>query len=205
MRRTCAVVVLCGLAAAGSLVRPGAGAGSEAAPAPVPGARPLALVGALIRTQSDAGDLVGTLVVQDGKIAALGREVPIPPNARRLDLTGHVITPGLIDARGQLRLNPAAAQEGGRDAALNILDAVDPFAEDWRDAAAQGVTAVYVQPSGGGTVIQRSVGVEEIAPGVTRTAVVQTTSTATNILSGSGAVLRVGPGTTAEELALKTP
>jgi imidazolonepropionase-like amidohydrolase len=53
------------------------------------------------------------------------------------------------------------------------LDAVDPFADDWRDAARQGVTAVYVQPSGS--------------------------------LGGSGAVLRVGPTTTAEGLALKTP
>jgi imidazolonepropionase-like amidohydrolase len=141
--------------------------------APTPDARTLALVGGLIRTQTDAGDFVGTLVVRDGKIAALGPNVAVPADARRIDAAGHVITPGLIDAHGVLGLNPAAAREGGRDAGLNILDAVDPFAEDWRDAARQGVTAVYVQPSNSGS------------------------------LGGNGAVLRVGPAASAEDLALR--
>src|SRR5262249_43333372 len=81
----------------------------------------------------------------------------------------------LIDARGALGLNPAAAREGGRDATLNVLDAVDPFADDWRDAARQGVTAVYVQPGSGGN------------------------------LGRAGAVLRVGPADTAQALALRAP
>jgi imidazolonepropionase-like amidohydrolase len=173
MGRVCAVVSLSSLAVAGVL----GWSLRAAAPAPAPAspARTLALVGGLIRTQTDAGDFVGTVVITDGKIVALGRSVTIPPDARRIDVAGHVITPGLIDAHGSLGLNSAAAREGGRDAGLNILDAVDPFAEDWRDAAAQGVTAVYVQPAGSG------------------------------LLGGSGAVLRVGPGDTAEGLAIKAP
>src|SRR5581483_5044875 len=149
--------------------------GWPAAPAPAPPSRALALVGALIRTQTDASDFVGTVLIRDGRIADLGPKVDVPTDARRLDLTGHVITPGLIDAHGSLWLNHAAAQESGRDASLNILDAVDPFAEDWPDAAAQGITAVYVQPASSG------------------------------LLGGRGAVLRVGPAESVEELTLKAP
>lgn len=135
----------------------------------------LAIKGGLIRTQSDAGDFIGNVVIRDGKIAAVGPNVPVPAGATVIDAAGCVITPGLIDAHGTLSLNPASARESGRDANLNILDAVDPFAEDWRDAARQGVTALYVQPAGSGN------------------------------LGGSGAVLRVGPADSADDLALRSP
>jgi imidazolonepropionase-like amidohydrolase len=150
-------------------------AGSSAAEnaAPAPEQPPIALVGGLIRTQTDDGDFVGTVVVRGGKIVAVGKDVPVPADAVRIDVSKCVITPGLIDARGVLGLNVAAAKEGGRDGTLNILDAVDPYADDWRDAARQGVTAVYVQPAASGT------------------------------LGGSGAVLRVGPTISAEALAVR--
>jgi imidazolonepropionase-like amidohydrolase len=174
MRPTLAALVFVGLAVLAPDGRSGAPTGSEGVPAPENGGA-LALVGATIRTQTDAGDFVGTVVIAGGKVVAVGPDVPVPGGARRIDLRGHVITPGLIDARSTLGLNPAAAKEGGRDADLNILDAVDPFAEDWRDAARQGVTAVYVQPASSGS------------------------------LGGGGAVLRVGPAATAGEMAIKVP
>ncbi len=149
-------------------------AGLLAADEPASEGKTLALKGGLVRTQADAGDFVGTVVIRDGKIAEVGANVPIPAGATILDVPRCVITPGLIDAHGTLSLHPGAAAEGGREAALNILDAVDPFSEDWRDAARQGVTAVYVQPSGNGN------------------------------LGGSGAVLRVGPADTSEQLALRS-
>src|SRR5262245_44686013 len=175
MRRLCAVVLLAGLAGAGLLARSLTAATPEGALAPAPEPRTLALVGARVRTQTEAGDFVGTVIIREGKVVALGPDVPVPADARRIDLSSHVLTPGLIDPHGALGLHPAAAKGGGREATLNVLDAVDPFAEDWREAAVQGVTAVYVQPAGTGT------------------------------LGGAGAVLRVGPGATGEELAIKAP
>src|SRR6266851_1713154 len=89
--------------------------------------RTIALTGALIHTQTDAGDFVGTIVIRDGKIIAVGPDAAFPPDAKVIDAAKCVITPGLIDAHGTLGLNSSAAAEGGRDATLNILDAVDPF------------------------------------------------------------------------------
>jgi imidazolonepropionase-like amidohydrolase len=147
---------------------------ADAALAPAP-PRPIALVGALIRTQTDVGDFVGTVVIDDGKIAAIGPTISVPTDAIRIDLSRHVITPGLIDARSVLWMNPSAARESGSTGNLNILDGVDPFAEDWRDAARQGVTAVYVQPASGGR------------------------------FGGNGAVLRVGPARSADDLVVRSP
>jgi imidazolonepropionase-like amidohydrolase len=152
MGRVCAVVLVVGLALAltagtGRLLP--AAEPEGAAPAPLPEqSRTLALIGGHIRTQTDAGDVVGTIVIRDGKITAIGPDVAIPPDARRIDIAGHVVTPGLMDARGTLGLHPLSARENGGTGVLNILDAVDPFVDDWRDAAAQGVTSVAVQPGG---------------------------------------------------------
>ncbi|MCS6977762.1 MAG: amidohydrolase family protein [Gemmatales bacterium] len=140
-----------------------------------PDEKPLALVGGLIRTQTEAGDFVGCLVVDKGRIVALGPDVQPPGNARVVNVSGCVITPGLVDARGVVGLNPSAASEGGRDGTLDILDAVDPYADDWRTAARHGVTAVAVQPAGSGN------------------------------LGGSGAVLRIAPAETPTDLVIRSP
>jgi len=67
-----------------------------AQPSPAPSA-PLALVGGAIYA-SPSGDpiLNGALLIQDGKIAAVGRRasVPLPPGTRTLDCKGLAITAG---------------------------------------------------------------------------------------------------------------
>ncbi len=137
--------------------------------------KPLALVGGLIRTQTEAGDFVGCVVVDRGRIAALGPDVQPPPGARVLNISGCVVTPGLIDARSLVGLNASAASESGRDGSLDILDAVDPYSDAWRDAARHGVTAVAVQPAGSGN------------------------------LGGSGAILRAAPGEMPADLVIRSP
>jgi imidazolonepropionase-like amidohydrolase len=165
VRRLAATILLVSAAAA-------VAADAELAPAPT---KVTALVGAMIRTQTDAGDFVGNVLIEDGKVTAVGPNVIIPSDAHRVDLRNCVITPGLIDAHSVLWLNPAAARETGSTGNLNILDGVDPFAEDWRDVARQGVTAVYVQPASG------------------------------DRFGGSGAVLRVGPASSVDDVVLRSP
>src|SRR2546423_1872768 len=80
---------------------------SSTAAAPA-AAKPLALVGGHILTQTDAGVVDGTIVVRDGKIIAAGPGVALPADAERIDVTGCVITPGLIDARSSLWLSAEA-------------------------------------------------------------------------------------------------
>ncbi len=148
-------------------------AGSLAHAQPPSGPKTLALVGGRILTQTDAGAIEGTVLVRGGKVVAVGPKVEVPADALRIDVTGCVVTPGLIDARSTLWLTADAAREGAADGSLNVLDGIDPHEEDWKEVARQGVTAVYVQPAASG------------------------------LLGGRGAVLRVAPAASVEELVIK--
>ncbi len=133
----------------------------------------LALIGGRVVTQTDAGAIDATIIIRDGKIAAIGHDIAVPADATKIDVAGMTITPGLIDARGSLWLTAQAHQDTATDAGLEILDEVDPTKEDWKEVARQGVTAVYVQPS------------------------------QSRLLGGRGAVLRVGPAETVEDVVIK--
>jgi imidazolonepropionase-like amidohydrolase len=66
----------------------------------------------------------GTVVIRDGRIAAVGANVNVPSGVVRMDLSGHTVFPGLIDAATSIglpsptRALPAApteaAPQGGR-------------------------------------------------------------------------------------------
>lgn len=43
-----------------------------------------------------------TIVIENGKIAAIGASLPVPAGAKVLDLTGHTAFPGLVDMHGHL-------------------------------------------------------------------------------------------------------
>src|SRR3546814_7895538 len=52
-----------------------------------------------------AGEIAsGTLLIRDGRIAAVGADVAVPPDATRIDASGKVVTPGLVAAGTALGL-----------------------------------------------------------------------------------------------------
>lgn len=58
----------------------------------------VAYTGATLITMGPAGTIEnGTLVVRDGKLVAVGADVDIPGDARRVSLSGMTVVPGLID------------------------------------------------------------------------------------------------------------
>ncbi len=131
------------------------------------------LENATIHSQSTAGTFVGSVVVKDGKITAVGAKVKAPKDAKVIDLTGCHLTPGLIESRGKLWLTTAAITETNTRGELNVNDAIDPWSEDWRELASQGITSVYVQQSSTGS------------------------------MGGYGSVLRVGPHGSVDKIILK--
>lgn len=134
---------------------------------------PLVLQNATIHTMTGKGSFIGSLIVEDGKIKSVGKTVEIPDGAKVLDLKGHHIIPGLIETRSKLWLTSAATTETNTKATLDVVDAIDPWSEDWQELASQGITSVYVQPS------------------------------SDSFLGGYGAVLRVGPFDSPEGIVLK--
>jgi N-acetylglucosamine-6-phosphate deacetylase len=78
--------------------------------------RPTAFIHATIWTCGPAGLIEdGTLIVADGKIVAVGKEIAIPEGADVIDVRGMHITPGVIDCHSH------AATDGGVNEATQAI------------------------------------------------------------------------------------
>src|SRR5215212_7154423 len=78
-----------------------------------------AITNARIVTVSGAVIENGTVVIQDGKIAAVGASVNIPANAEKIDGKGLSVYPGMIDAGTNLGL----AEIGqGANATMDLVE-----------------------------------------------------------------------------------
>ena len=93
----------------------------------------------------------GVLVVQTGEIIAVGAagSVSIPENAERIDASGKVIMPGLVDTHSHI----GEGDGGDRSAALHpdvrIMDTIDPRSKTFNKALSGGVTTANIMPGSG--------------------------------------------------------
>jgi len=103
----------------------------------------------------------GTVLVEGGRIIALGEEVVIPEDAERYDAAGKVVTPGLIDAHCHVGLFPDGIgweYADGNEMTdpvtphLRALDAVHPDDPAFKDLVAAGVTTVLTLPGSGNLI-----------------------------------------------------
>ncbi len=104
----------------------------------------LALKGATVLTVSGEPLTGGTVLIEDGKIAAVGKDLALPEGVQVVDLTGSFLFPGLIDAGSYIGLLPSEAAE--RKGGLAVKDGLDPFDSRLRRVLAGGVTAAFVSP-----------------------------------------------------------
>jgi len=110
-------------------------------------AQEIAIKAGTILPISDAPIENGTILIKDGKIAALGQNVAVGADARIIDASGKFVMPGLIDAQSRLFVIDSELNESRSIAPeLNILDGLDPFVKEAPEVSAQGVTAIYISP-----------------------------------------------------------
>ena len=119
------------------------------------GAQPVTVVrGATVHTAAGAPIPNATIVVQGGKIAAVGRNVAVPAGATVIDATGKVIIPGMIDEHSHIGARPTDLNDrpmiiGPQHRILDALDVDDPA---WKDAVTGGVTTLTTGPGSGENV-----------------------------------------------------
>jgi imidazolonepropionase-like amidohydrolase len=141
----------------------------------------LAITGGRVVTVSGPVIENGTVIVENGKITAVGAALPVPEGAKVVDAAGKTVYPGLIDALTTLGLTEIGSVPGSVD--VSEAGDVNPHARAWVAvhphselipvARANGITAVLAAPQGG-------------------------------LVSGQSALIRLS-GTTPEGLAVKQP
>src|SRR5437763_15216425 len=76
---------------------------------------PLAIRNAAVETMAGAGRLEhATVVVRDGKVAAVGKDVAAPEDATVIDAAGGTLIPGIIDPHFEVSIAAATADAGQR-------------------------------------------------------------------------------------------
>jgi imidazolonepropionase-like amidohydrolase len=91
------------------------------------------------------GTLEGTsILVRDGKIAAIGTDIRIPRGATVIDASGKYVTPGIIDAHAHVGTDAVNEGSIAVSAMVRIEDVIDPSDINIYREAAGGVTTSHV-------------------------------------------------------------
>ena len=103
----------------------------------------------------------GTVLVEDGRIAAVGEGIAAPAGAEVYDATGKVVMPGLIDAHCHVGLFPDGIGWDYADGNemtdpvtphMRALDALHPEDLAFKELVAAGVTTVLTGPGSGNLI-----------------------------------------------------
>ena len=115
----------------------------------------------LVKTMAGPDIENGQVLLDGGKIVAVGKEVNAPADAQVIDATGCLVTPGLIDGHCHIGMEEAAIGFEGTDGnectdpltpQVRAIDAIQPMDETLAQAAAAGVTTAVTGPGSANVV-----------------------------------------------------
>lgn len=119
-------------------------------------AETIAITGGTVHTVASPQPIEGgTVLIRDGRIVAVGRNVAVPADARVIDAAGRAVTPGLfngftrvglVDVEAVRESNDTAAKGAPIAAAFDVSTAVNPLATAIPVSRIEGVTRVAVAP-----------------------------------------------------------
>jgi imidazolonepropionase-like amidohydrolase len=113
--------------------------------------RPVAFVGARLIPIVGQPIENGILLIQNGKITAVGdaRTIRLASNVQIIDVKGKVIMPGLVDTHSHIGEGSGADGSGPIQPEVRILDSLNARASSLQRAQAGGITTVNVMPGSG--------------------------------------------------------
>jgi imidazolonepropionase-like amidohydrolase len=98
-----------------------------------------------------------TVLIRDGRIAAVGTSVAVPAGATRIDAGGKWVTPGLIESGGTLGLTEINAVQGTNEAfqrtsevaaSFNVAEGINPASTLIPVTRIEGITTALTWPQG---------------------------------------------------------
>ncbi|MGI6359033.1 MAG: amidohydrolase [Bacillota bacterium] len=126
----------------------------------------LAVINARLETISNGIIENGQMLVENGKIKAIGQNLEIPAEAKVIDAGGRTVTPGVVEAHAHVGIGEQGIGPAGQDTneatspvtawcqAIDGINMLDSAFEDFRRA---GITSVNVPPGSaniiGGTTV----------------------------------------------------
>ena len=109
----------------------------------------------LVKTISHGDIPGGSVMIDGGKIAAVGKDIPVPEGCEVFDARGGYITPGLIDAHTHIGLDESAIRWEGADynetsdpvtPQMRGIDGLNPIDMAFEEARRGGVSAAVTGP-----------------------------------------------------------
>lgn len=97
----------------------------------------------------------GEILIDGGKIAAIGRGLDVPEGTEVYDAQGFLVTPGFVEAHCHIGIHEESVRWEGNDTneysnpitpELRAIDGINPMCEAFRQAIAGGVTAAATGP-----------------------------------------------------------
>jgi len=120
-------------------------------------AQTIAITGGTVYPVSGPKIENATVLIRDGKIAAVGANVAVPAGTTRIDASGKWVTPGLIDGAGQMGLREISAVQNTNEATLrgnevaasfNVLEGINPASTLIAVNRMEGITTTLAVPNG---------------------------------------------------------
>lgn len=87
----------------------------------------------------------GVVLINKGKIEAVGKDIAIPAGVKVIDATGKVVIPGFVEAHN-MRGMDQTNETNPNVPFLSVVDAIDPSQEYFEECRRQGITTVAVVP-----------------------------------------------------------
>src|SRR3954467_8700599 len=144
-------------------------------------AQTIAITGGKVYPVSGPAIENGTVIITNGRISAVGANVPIPAGAQRIDATGKVVTPGFVNSSTQLGVQEIAAVSDTRDAsaqgkdniaaAFTVWEGLNPNSVMLAPARKEGITSFVVMPTGG--LVAGQAALVDVVPGTTTDMVIR--------------------------------
>ena len=120
-------------------------------------AQTIAITGGTVYPVSGPKIENATVLIRDGRIAAVGTNVAIPAGATRIDAAGKWVTPGLIDGAGSMGLREISAVQNTNEgtlrgnevaASFNVAEGINPASTLIPVTRIEGVTTTLAVPGG---------------------------------------------------------